>query len=870
MSTRASLWSRAREHFRRLCDLDQAARHSALAQLRAADAALADYVAELLDADASGDCALSGAVAALRADFERQPPAGESRAGPWNLEARIGIGGMGEVWRARRPVEDFEQVAALKLLHRGLDSEALLGRFLQERRILARLEHPNIARMLDGGVTASGQPYLVMELVEGEPLVAFAARRALDIPAILRLFLRICGAVDFAHRSLVVHRDLKPSNILVDAQGEPKLLDFGIAKLLGDDAREQTVTATSFRALTPAYAAPEQFAGEPVTTATDVYALGLILYELLTGELPRERGKTSQSGPTEDVTTRPSAALRRLAAERSDDPRIRRLQRQVGGDLDAIVLTALRADPGQRYPTASALAEDLKRLLDGHPVRARGDSLGYRMRRFARRHKAGVAASAVALLAMLAATTISLTQAHRASQALARMEREFSRAEAEQQKAEAAKSFLLGLFEVANPANPEGDASRTVLDLLRSADGQLVRRLQGQPLVQAEMRLALASALRSFGDSDEAYRLTVEAMEALTRDAAAPALAQAVGHHLRGSLLADQRRLAEAETEAREALRLFATLPPTPDHAKRMRAARTTLALVFNQTGRESEALDLRRRDLEERSAEPDPDLADLATAWYNLGVSYLRLERFREAVEAFENTEALLATGSSEASVRHVFAWTGLASALNQTGRFAEARERLGRAQDMVDRYFSGHSRLVASVAMAASSVALREGRFDDAGQQAWIAWRLAIVTGATDASNAAQILINYLLVRGEWQEAARVAEVAAEISIGARGAEHQVSRHLAAAAAFARWNLGGAASDLAELEGLVRALSGANERLPRAQTAAWLGFALKDRSPDEARFWEREAAEALAQIYDEGHPWRSSLAGSAWIARR
>lgn len=505
MSERPSLWPQARAHFRRLCDLDPTARDAALAALRADDPTLADDVAGLLAADAeatgSADADLRGAVADLRAAFEDDTMPAEERAGPWRLEEIIGRGGMGEVWRARRQVEDFEQVGALKLLKRGMDSDSLLARFRQERRILARLEHSNIARLLDGGITASGRPYLVMELVEGQPITAYVASHQLDLPGILRLFLRICAGVDVAHRNLVVHRDLKPSNIMVDALGEPKLLDFGIAKLLAGDADDLTVTATAMRALTPAYASPEQLAGEPVTTATDVHALGLILHELTTGTLPRERGERGPRHLHDDVTTRPSQVLRRRLGEDATDEHTRRLARQVGGDLDAIVLTALRGDPARRYPSVAAMAADIGRLLDGRPVSARGDSAAYRMRRFVRRHRVGVTAGALVLVAVAAGLTTSIWQARLARQ--------------QAQRAEAVQAFLLDIFHTNSSNQPDPVKARetTARELLDLGADRLGTTLDHAPTAKHTMLSLLGKLYLDLGMDDQAVALQRQAVD---------------------------------------------------------------------------------------------------------------------------------------------------------------------------------------------------------------------------------------------------------------------------------------------------------------------------------------------------------------------
>ncbi len=306
--------------------------------------------------------------------------------GPYRVVRQLGHGGMGTVFLASREDAEFEQRVAIKLVRRGAAGDSLLQRFRQERQILAALEHPNIARLLDGGTTSGGVPYLVMEYVEGTPIDDYSREHALSIEARLRLFLPLCDAVQHAHRSLVIHRDIKPANVLVTADGVPKLLDFGIAKLTSAQT-EGTVT----RLMTPDYASPEQLAGKLVTTATDVYSLGLLLFELLTGK--RAFDGIQRTAETEPPRASSISGLRALR-----------------GDLDRILLVALDPDPDRRYASVEKFADDVRRHLDGHPVAARGASLGYRTAKFVRRNKLFVAAAALSMVVAIAAFIAVLQQ----------------------------------------------------------------------------------------------------------------------------------------------------------------------------------------------------------------------------------------------------------------------------------------------------------------------------------------------------------------------------------------------------------------------------------------------------------------------------
>jgi eukaryotic-like serine/threonine-protein kinase len=343
------------------------------------------------------------ANAAMRATPRDATP---RRIGPYELVEQIGAGGMGSVWRARR-VEGFEQIVAIKLIKRGMDTDEVLRRFETERTVLATLQHDGIARLFDGGATESGVPYLVMEYVDGVPIDRFCATRGASVRAKIELVLAVCDAVQFAHEHLVVHRDLKPSNILVTAAGVPKLLDFGIAKVLSEEGADNTAerTLTGQRVLTPAYASPEQLRGEALTTKSDVFSLGLVLWELLVGRRAFDRERSPESEPT-----RASLALAATSGSRRD-------ARRLAGDLDTILARACHADTTRRYGSVEAFAADLRRYLSDQPVRAQRDSLVYRVSKFTRRNKLVVGSFAVILLAFAAATAISLRMVWRTNEA---------------------------------------------------------------------------------------------------------------------------------------------------------------------------------------------------------------------------------------------------------------------------------------------------------------------------------------------------------------------------------------------------------------------------------------------------------------------
>ncbi len=415
-----------------------------LEELGRRDAALRAEVESLLREHETAGSRFLGAPAAAVLELPSDRFVGR-QLGPYRLIETIGMGGMGEVYRAVRADAEYEQQVAVKLVRTGQDLAIVGGRLRAERQILATFEHPNIARLLDGGTTEEGVPYLVMELIEGEPITVYCKARRLDTGARLELFLTVCSAVQYAHQRMVVHRDLKPSNILVTRDGVPKLLDFGIAKILEPGAVpvRTDATMTAMRVLTPQYASPEQIAGEPVTAASDVYSLGVVLYELLTGVRPHANGATLSDRTGTALTrepNKPSAAVLEAARADARDPAAAtrdvialpaegaaaRLSARLRGDLDNIVLMALRREPARRYASVEQLAEDIRRHLEHLPVRARKPTLRYRASSFVARHAFGSAATALIALGLLAGVIITTREARIAEAQRVRAERRFN------------------------------------------------------------------------------------------------------------------------------------------------------------------------------------------------------------------------------------------------------------------------------------------------------------------------------------------------------------------------------------------------------------------------------------------------------------
>jgi serine/threonine-protein kinase len=466
-----------------------------------------------------------GAVAPQTSEETAVDLAGE-RVGPYRIVRSLGRGGMGEVFLAERADEQFQQQVAIKLVRRGLLSRHVQGRLKLERQILATLDHPNIARLFDGGTTTDGTPYIVMEYVDGEPIDIYCDSRCLGVEQRLRLFQVICSAVHRAHQNLVVHRDLKPSNILVTRDGTLKLLDFGIAKMLDDRQMMHTmaVTQADYRVLTPDHASPEQIRGDPITTASDTYVLGVVLYELLCdckpftlkgnrlGDLEHAICEETPPPPSTVVQSRDDAA--EIARQRGTSPA--RLRRELAGDLDNIVLMAMRKEPERRYSSVEQFAADVQRHLDGMPVLARADAWSYRAGKFLARHSlaVGIAVAFLAVLVGFSVTTYLQAQRIAHERDLAEAERE--RAQTAQQRSEAVKDFLIDSFRLADPSHARGKEI-TAREILDQGAARIGKELRSQPDLQATLLDTIGSVYLSLDLPDEAQPLIEQGLSVRRR-----------------------------------------------------------------------------------------------------------------------------------------------------------------------------------------------------------------------------------------------------------------------------------------------------------------------------------------------------------------
>ncbi len=627
------------------------------------DQLLKDEIISLISFDKTAEKFLNEDISEYAAVLIGSDPVSGKLFGNYRVVREIGHGGMGAVYLAERTDGEFEHEVALKIVRDSIADSRMIERFRVERQILASLNHPNIAKLLDGGVSSQGEPFLAMEYVEGQPINDFVRTASMSIEGKLSVFLKVCNAVNYAHRNLVVHRDIKPGNILVAADGEPKLLDFGLAKILKEHDLDPGSTKTAFRALTPSYASPEQLLDEPITTASDVYSLGVVLYELLTGELPFKTEGRALADVVSAITE----------GEASAPSSVKGAPAKLKGDLDNIVLMALRKVPEERYASVQEFADDIGRFLDGRPVSARPQSFGYRASKFLRRHRVGTAAVAAILFTLIAAVVISLRQAQ-----LARVERD---------KATAINSFLQDLLVA---ANPEANASRTegrdttVKDLLRGASQKLeTDDLAAEPEVKAKLRQVVGVSLLAQGEYELAERNLTAALaaqtafygesspETLYTMVALADLWSSRGDHEKAAEFYRQRiaifrrevavgRIApdllysslytfsilrraqgdsvEAESLIREAIELVPRLPQTNN----INYSSTILALTLADQGKFDEAERIARDNLELIQAKGEREATELCNAHTFLGSMLMELGRYDEAMGHLAGAEEM------------------------------------------------------------------------------------------------------------------------------------------------------------------------------------------------------------------------------------
>ncbi len=688
----ADRWRRVKELFQQALERPADEREAFIDDATAGDETLRREVRTLLSSHDSAADFLDDppqAAAAQVIDLRDGGSRIGERIGHYKVLRRIGRGGTGSVYLAVRDDDEFQRRVAIKVVRRGMATADILRRFRGERQILASIDHPFIARLLDGGSTDDGLPYFVMEYIEGEPINVYCDRNQLSVDERLELFCLVCSAVQVAHQNLVVHRDIKPGNILVSADGVPKLLDFGIAKLLNPElsAGVQDPTVLEMRVMTPEYASPEQIRGGAITTTSDVYSLGVLLYELLTGRRPFQLdnlpmpdievlvGTTHPSRPSDVVPQTKSAARSLGSAPRLDPAAIaeargavpERLQRALTGDLDNIVLMALRKEPNRRYSSVEHFSDDVQRHLKGLPVRARADTLGYRAGKFVGRHRLGVAVGATAAVFGLALAATIVVQSGQVA-----VERD--RAERSAERATAVSDFLQEIMASADPIRGVG-RDVTVIESVEAAVPRIAATFADQPDLQAAVRHTIGTTFARLGRLEEAEGQLRSALT-LRREASGASLETAATLNSLGEVRFDRGDLQDAEQLYRESLETRERFRGR-QHAD-VAEVLDNLANVLHERGNLGQAENMYREVLQIRRLVLGPDHRDVASSLNNLATIHHDRGELDDAERLYrESLELSRATLGDE--------HPELATSLSNLAALLMDRERLEAAEPLL-----------------------------------------------------------------------------------------------------------------------------------------------------------------------------------------
>ncbi|MCH9647531.1 MAG: serine/threonine-protein kinase [Deltaproteobacteria bacterium] len=788
-------WQRVKAVVAEALELPPAQRSDFLDRSCGEQPALRREVESLLESYDSAGGFLESPAAESLAPLLSSSQARLHKIGPYRVGREIGRGGMGAVFLASREDPAFQHVVAVKLIKRGMDSDEIVRRFHQERDILARLDHPHIARLLDGGTTKEGQPYFVMEYIEGLPFDRYCDIHQLSVRRRLEVFRVVCGAVQFAHRNLVIHRDLKPSNILVTEEGQPKLLDFGIAKLLDADesAPSGQPTVTAQRRLTPRYASPEQILGDPVTTGSDVYSLGVLLYELLTGRLPNQPVQQLGAGEArslrESSPERPSSIVTRdlgaafestsgQATQSENDPaapresnqvsRLRgeephRLSRLLKGDLDNIVLKALSPEPDRRYGSVEQLSEDLRRYLEGRPVVARRSTFAYRASKFIRRNR--VLSLAMVLLAAL---VLSL--------AWQRLEigRERDRADTERAKAQQALDFVLGLFEISDPETARGERI-TAREILDRGASQLEQETGTEPQVRAVMMDTVGEIYRKLGLFERAAPLLEGALEVRSGALGASHLDAAESLDHLAQLEYAKGEFERAAQLHREALGIREGQLGREDPA--VAKSLVGVGMAMGAGGEVEEGIFLVEEGLEIQRRLWGKNHPEVASSLNNLAVLRSSLGEYSAAAELVQQALMIqrLALGED-----HPHVATGELNAgtlLYQSGDYEAAEPVLLRALELNERLLGEEHPRVAVILTTVATLYFRRGELDRAEpllRQALEVSRKALGESHPDTATTLDTLAAVVRHRGDLAESEEIYRQALAMRKTALGPEH------------------------------------------------------------------------------------------------
>ena len=810
----AELFDSAIEH-------DTTCRQAFLDQRCGSDAELRREVESLLHAAKRAHGFMERPAIASRTEDDRASGAFApgNAIGEYEIVSLIGKGGMGEVYLARD--RRVNRQVALKLVRGGLDRDLLTRRFQREQQLLAALNHPNIAQLYETGSTPDGIPFFAMEYVEGSRLDQFVEQRALSLRERLELFRKVCSAVAYAHQHLVIHRDIKPANIRVTAEGEPKLLDFGIAKLLdelADDAAEQT--ATMQRMLTPEYASPEQVRGEGISTASDVYSLGVVLYELLTGSKPyrlTNRRAVELTGAIVGQTPVPPSENRESKRD---------IRKSLRGDLDNIALMALRKEAERRYASAAAFSEDVRRYLDGLPVRARKDTVAYRASKFVRRHRVAVAAAVIVLVSIVSGLVVALHEAR-----IAREQR--NRAEAERTKAEQISEFLARALSYSDPlASAPGAGNHrdaTINEMLDEVGPRIEKELANQPAVKAALERVIGSAFVGQNRFEEAERYLKQALETHLKlygehhvETARTLLELAAARGVKGDYVGAEREgrralaifrarpdlgnlhpdtfaaalsmmgdalysrgdVAGAEAVYRECVELIPKLRENPEAVG---SAKRGLGLAYYTRGQLEEAAALLRESADEFRKLPHARWR-VAEVLDHAGLVLAHFEKFDEALASLRESEEIARSllGEDSAILLRSLQMEALANCLK--GDYSAAEDTLSRAEAGYRRAFPEDKVNAAGLADIRGLLLTRTGHLNEGerfAREATEAYEKTLPPGANGITLARMHWAENLMAQGRFEEVERLLLEAYRDASEVQGPWHLRARQVAAALA-------------------------------------------------------------------------------------
>lgn len=707
-------WRQVSPYLDEALEMEPAERKAWLLTLDQKDPSLASVLRSLLDEQERirEEGFLEGAPSPPSAGLAGQ------KIGAYTLISQIGQGGMGAVWLAKRSDGRFERQAAVKFVNIALAGTATEERFKREGSILGRLSHPHIAELLDAGIASTGQPYLILEYIDGTAIDEYCEERRLSVEERVRLFLDVLAAVAHAHTNLIVHRDIKPSNVLVTKDGKVKLLDFGIAKLLEGEEQGGAATLLTHEggsALTPQYAAPEQLTAQPVTTATDVYALGVLLFVLLTGQHPAGAGLRSpaellkavlerEAPRMSEVVRRSGVEAEKTAVSRSTTPE--RLSRQLAGDLDTIVAKALKKDPGERYPSVITLADDLQRYLRQEPISSRPDTLAYRAAKFVRRNRMAVMLSTLALVALIGGITGILVQGRAAR-------RERDAALRERDRADRIAEFMTGIFKASDPSEKVG-GTVTAAQLLDQGEKEITTGLAKEPEVQVSLMHVIGRAYMYqglFARAQSVFERSIKISETAGQQNSRETMNTM--HDLAWALL-QQGKKAEAESLERKLLERQQRLLGT-DHADTL-ATESELGYTLAEEGNTVEGVRLNQDVLEKQKRVLGPEAHYTLVTMDNLAIMLAENHQPAEAEKLQQEALAIHMRVEGAENFSTIHAMLNLGEFQRDSGREEDARKSMYRALEIENRVLGPDQPETAVTKYDLATICARDGKADEA----------------------------------------------------------------------------------------------------------------------------------------------------------